>query len=336
MAEIAILPLSEHAQFGMLFAQPRSAEGSYGWFESLAATTLDPGEDAVFVVGFEDGAAKLALPLARKGKSMRALTAPYTTLYRPALCVPRLAHALGARAREYVAGALRLDAMDPNDPGVAAFLEGLMESGLAAARYRHFANWFEPVATFDAYWAARPSRLKATVRRKLAQAHTIGFRCYRENFDEAVAIYEDIHRASWKKPEPHPRFIADMVARLSREGFVRMGVMTLEDKPVAAQIWLVCARKATIFKLAHREDAANHSPGTLLTHWMLSKLVGEEDLEEIDFGRGDDTYKRDWMSQSRARIGVVAGNWRNAAGLVAIAREILPTRLSAALRGNLR
>jgi CelD/BcsL family acetyltransferase involved in cellulose biosynthesis len=336
MEKITILSVSEHARFGALFERPLCAEGSFDWFGALAETTLGLGEEAVLVVAFEDGAAKAALPLARKGPRMRALTAPYTTIYAPALSDAKWARFLGVNAQRYVAGSLQLDALDPADPGAAAYLKGVASSGLVAAQYRHFVNYYEPITTFEEYWNARPSRLKATVRRKLTQARAlkVDFRCYRRGLDEAVAIYEEIYRASWKVPEPHPRFIAKMVDKLARQGFVRLGIMMLERRPVAAQIWLVCRRKATIFKLAHREDAANHSPGTLLTHWMMETLVREDNLDEIDFGRGGDAYKHDWLDRERLRIGLVAGNWKSAAGLGVIAGGVLPTRMSAILRGS--
>ena len=336
MEEIAILSLSEHARFGALFERPVYAEGSYVWFKSLAETTLGPGEAAVMAVAFEDGAAKAALPLVRKGTQMRALTAPYTTIYAPALSDTKWTRFLGANAERYIAGSLQLDALDPADAGVAAYLDGVASSGLIAAQYRHFVNCYEPIDDFDEYWNARPSRLKATVRRKLAQARALqaDFRCYRQSFGEAVAIYEDIYRASWKPAEPHPRFIAEMVDTLARQGFVRLGIMMLAERPVAAQIWLVCGRKATIFKLAHRQDAASHSPGTLLTYWMMETLVREDRLDEIDFGRGDDAYKHDWLDRERLRIGLVAGNWKSAVGLGVIAGRVLPTRMSAMLRGS--
>jgi len=334
MKEIAILSLSEHARFGALFEQPACAEGSYVWFETLAQTTLGPGEAAVMAVAFEDGAAKAALPLVRKGTQMRALTAPYTTIYAPALSDTKWTRFLGLNAERYIAGSLQLDALDPAEAGVAAYLDGVASSGLIAAQYRHFVNCYEPIDDFDQYWNARPSRLKATVRRKLAQARALqaDFRCYRQNFGEAVAIYEDIYRASWKPAEPHPRFIPEMVDTLARQGFVRLGIMMLADRPVAAQIWLVCRRKATIFKLAHRQDAASHSPGTLLTYWMMETLVREDRLDEIDFGRGRDAYKHDWLDRERLRIGLVAGNWKSAVGLAVIAGRVLPTRMSAMLK----
>ena len=334
MVEIALLPLAEPSRFSRVFKQPHSAEGSWGWYQSLAETTLAPGEEAVFAVAFDGRTAKAALPLARRGPLLRALTAPYTTLYVPALTDVRWAHYLGARAQSFVQGSLQLDALDLADPSIAAFLDGLHSSGLIAAQYRNFVNFYERIDNFEEYWNARPSRLRATVRRKLSQAlaEQADFRCYRNSFGEAVAIYDEVYRASWKTAEPHPSFIGTMVEKLAQYGFVRIGIMRLRGNPVAVQIWLVCGRKATIFKLAHREDAQASSPGTLLTHWMISTLIREEALEEIDFGRGADAYKGDWLAESRMRSGVVAGNWKTIAGLRVIAGEVLPTRLSAVAR----
>jgi CelD/BcsL family acetyltransferase involved in cellulose biosynthesis len=334
MAEVKILALTDLGRFEDLFQDPHAAEGSWGWFQSLAETTLEPGEEAVCAVAFEGETAKAALPLARKGGLLRALTAPYTTRYMPAFADAKWASYLGARARSFVDGSLRIDALDPTDSNIAAFLEGLSSSGLFAAQYRNFANFYERIASFESYWIARPSRLKSTVRRKLAQAASeqIEFRCHRSELADAAHMYEEVYRASWKQAEPHPRFIRTMVEKVGQYGFIRIGIMRLRGAPVAVQIWLVCGRKATIFKLAHREDVKELSPGTLLTQWMAATLIRDEGLTEIDFGRGSDAYKRDWLSESRTRIGIVAGNWSTLAGLGAIATEVLPTRLSAVVR----
>jgi hypothetical protein len=331
MTDISVLPFSESGQFKGLFEQPHSAEGSWEWYQSLAETTLAPGEDAVFAVVFESKSARAALPLVRRGSLLRALTAPYTTLYVPALHDVRWARYLGAGAHSFVKGSLQLDSLDLTDPGMASFFDGLRISGLGLAQYLNFVNFYEPIQSFEGYWNARPSRLKTTVRRKLTQALEEGaeFCCYRNAFSEALAVYEDVYRASWKTPEPHRRFIETMVDKLAPSGLVRMGIMKLRGMPVAAQIWFICEHKATIFKLAHRENVKERSPGTLLTHWMISTLVREEALEEIDFGRGADAYKRDWLAQSRMRSGVIAANWKTIEGFRTTVGKVWPTRLSA-------
>jgi CelD/BcsL family acetyltransferase involved in cellulose biosynthesis len=330
MAEIIVLPFPGEFALGGLFDSACFAEGRLAWFETLARTTLSPGEHAVLVVALHEGRPKAALPLVRSRDVLRALTAPYTTRYAPPLPDPAVARELGVRAREYVSAVLRMDGLDTSDPGAAAYLEGLSQTGLTVARYQGFANWYEPVSDFGTWWNARPSRLKTTVRRKLAAARKrdVSFRCLRDGLSEAVGLYQDIYGQSWKNVEPHPDFIATMVRALAPEGLIRIGTMSLGGRPVAAQIWLVCEGRATIFKLAHREDAAELSPGTLLTHHMAENLIREDSLFEIDFGRGDDAYKRDWLSLCRTRTGIIAADWRKAAGLAAIAKDILPARLN--------
>ncbi len=290
------------------------------------------------VVLFRNGLPAAALPIVQSRNGSRALTAPYTTEYIPAFPQPDAAEELGRLARHYASGVLRLDGIDPSRPGVAAFLRGLEASGLTTAQYMGFANWYEPVSDFDSYWQSRPSRLRTTVRRKLAASTRAGmeFRMFRNDWHEAIAIYSEIYASSWKSPEPHQGFIPAMVRELGGEDLVRLGVMVMDGRPVAAQIWLVCGGRGTIFKLAHREDAAAFSPGTLLTVRMAETLIGEENLQQIDFGRGDDAYKRDWLGHRRNRVGVVAADWRSVAGLSAIATEIIPTLGTRAVRRHLR
>jgi len=332
--EIVVRPFPGDFPLGGLFDSAATAQGQRAWFEMLARTTLACGEQAIIVVALLDGSPRGALPLVRTRGGLRALTAPYTTVFAPPLGEPEIAYELGRCASQYVPSTLRLDGLDAAEPASAAFLDGLSRAGLASARYGGFANWYEPVGDFESWWNRRPSRLKATVRRKLAAAskQDATFALVSGDFDEPIAAYEDIYGRSWKTAEPHPGFVRAMVAALAREGLVRMGVMKLGGRPVAAQIWLVCGRRATIFKLAHREDAAALSPGTLLTYRMARALIAADQLCEIDFGRGDDAYKRDWLSSVRTRTGVIAADWRNLSGFRALVKDILPTRLGSFIR----
>jgi CelD/BcsL family acetyltransferase involved in cellulose biosynthesis len=91
----------------------------------------------------------------------------------------------------------------------------------------------------------------------------------------------------------------------------RLAVAASEGKPVAAQLWTVENGVAWIHKLAHDEGAKRHSPGTLLSHALFCHVIDVDGVHEVDFGTGNDGYKRDWMEQVRTRWRLDA--WRMAA-----------------------
>ena len=339
MAQVNLLPLKDFSGQGWLDEQSSQVEGSWAWFETIAATTLDPGETAVLAVASDDaGTARAALPLAvAPDASLRSLTAPYTTRYCPALNEPEWALYLGEQAPGYMKTTMRLDALDLADAGVNAYLTGLARSGLRHATFDHFGNWFETIGDFEAYWASRPTRLQATVRRKLHVAcrdHSVRFSVSGDNatLSQAEKDYLEVYSSSWKEPEPHPDFISTLIHKLGKDGSLRLGTLTFDDVVAAAQIWLVRGRRATIFKLAHRQAFAQLSPGTLLTHWLLQSICRESLPWEIDFGRGDDGYKRDWLKNRRQRYGSISANWRSGAGIKALVSQIYPTRLTRLLK----
>jgi len=247
------------------------------------------------------------------------------------------ARMLGKLLADKVGGTIRLDALDP--AAARSFPDGLAAGGLVVARFRHFANWFESVHNFSDYWNGRESRLKSTVKRKAAPLARDG-RLVFEMIDLAAdwrrgtEIYEAIYGRSWKPAELHPHFIGALLEKMGRRGMARLGVATIEGVPAAAQIWLLSHDRATIFKLAHDPVFDRQSPGTLLTHWMLRLLHEQDGVRHVDFGRGDDSYKRLWLRFCQDREGVLAANPRTLKGLLAVAVDIMPSRVAKLLRGK--
>jgi CelD/BcsL family acetyltransferase involved in cellulose biosynthesis len=84
-------------------------------------------------------------------------------------------------------------------------------------------------------------------------------------------------------------------------GRLRLGLASIDGQPVAAQLWTIEDDLAFIHKLAHDPAAAAHSPGTVLTHALFAMAFDEDQVDFIDFGTGDDPYKRDWMELSDVR-----------------------------------
>jgi CelD/BcsL family acetyltransferase involved in cellulose biosynthesis len=52
---------------------------------------------------------------------------------------------------------------------------------------------------------------------------------------------------------------------------------------------------------------------------MIRHLLDDEHVDELDFGRGDDSYKQDWTGARRQRQGVLLANGWRLRGLAAIA-----------------
>jgi len=287
----------------------------------------------------DDGLIVAAIPLASVDhKLARGLTAPYSTLFQPPLDNSEYAIVLGRLLAPHIAGVLRLDCIDVGDPAMDGFLRGLSEGGSVLAVYAHFANWHEDIAAFPDYWTTRGSRLKSTIKRKsaaLTRDHRLRFETVdlTKDWQSGADIYNAIYAKSWKPPEPHEGFIGSLLRNLGPEGTARLALAVIDDVPAAAQIWLVRPPYATIFKLAQDPKFDQHSPGSLLTHWFLKELCENGGVRSVDFGRGDDAYKKDWLKHRRLRQGAIVANPRTLRGLVATILEIWPTKLSSYIHG---
>jgi hypothetical protein len=215
--------------------------------------------------------------------------------------------------------AILLPGLDPRGAGFAAALAGFKDAGFVAKPYFAWGTWFEPAKgkNFDAYLAGRPSVLKNTWRRKssaLEKACRVNFRTIGE-VEQFIRDYDEVYQRSWKTPEPFPDFMPALLRMAAGMGALRFGVLEADERPVAAQFWLVWRGRAIIFKLAYDEKWSKFSPGTLLTMHMIQHVLECDSPDEINFGRGDDGYKKLWMCSRRERWGIEAANPRTPNGL---------------------
>lgn len=153
--------------------------------------------------------------------------------------------------------------------------------------------------SFAQYWAGRPGPMRTTLKRK-GKKVTVTIETV---FDPASwNAYEAIYAASWKPAEGDPALLRQFAQTEAAAGRMRLGIArTQEGEPVAAQFWTVEAGTAYIHKLAHLETAQTLSPGTTLSAALFEHVMDKDGVDLIDFGTGDDPYKRDWMEQDRPR-----------------------------------
>ncbi|MGN3973114.1 GNAT family N-acetyltransferase [Tsuneonella sp. SYSU-LHT278] len=175
--------------------------------------------------------------------------------------------------------------------------------------------------SFADYWAARPGRMRTTLKRKGKKVEVEIF----DRFDpDAWAEYEAIYAESWKPEEGDPAFLRRFAQAEGAAGRIRLGVArTHESKAVAAQFWTVEDRTAYIHKLAHREDASALSAGTTLSAALFERVIDHDRVELVDFGTGDDPYKRDWMEVDRPRYRIDCLDPRQPKAWPALAKRAL-------------
>ena len=154
--------------------------------------------------------------------------------------------------------------------------------------------------TFDQYWAERPGQLRNTVRRK-AKKNIVSIRIETAFSEEHWADYCEVYSKSWKPEEGNPDFLKNIARQEASAGCLRLGLAYIDGNPVAAQFWTVENGEALIHKLAHIEDATKSSPGTLLSVAMFQHAIDVDRVNLIDFGTGNDPYKREWMEDVRTR-----------------------------------
>ena len=332
--EFHILPFdSAPALLKDAFLSTDRAEADWSWFVTMAQSALGSDEKLVIAALLDQqGICHSALPLVKKGDCLRAATSCYTTEFSPPLQDAKSAFLLGEglarKCRE-----LRLDSLPEGLPSAAAFLDGLRSAGFAIGTYRHFANWHEEISDFPEYWKGRSTRLKSLIQRKGKRFESESRLAFervdlRTDLHRGVALYAAIYAKSWKAPEKHKRFMETLMENLGSAGLAQLGIARIDGSPAAAQVWLVRAPRATIFKLAHDPAFDQHSPGSLLTHWMIRQICEIYGAREFDFGRGNDDYKKLWLKNCRFRYGVVAVDPRSLQGAWRCMTEVIPTRLA--------
>lgn len=155
-----------------------------------------------------------------------------------------------------------------------------------------------------------PSKLAHTVTRKgkkAKQDFDVRVHFYEEDtIEQGLLAYEAVYRKAWQKKEPFSDFIPRFVEVANQEKRLLISVLTFNGQPVAAQLWLEWkAGVFAIYKLAYDQDYQKYSPGSFLLHQSFDYVLAHKKVREIDFGRGDDDYKKDWLPMARVAHGLV-------------------------------
>lgn len=325
------------------------------WFEIQLTSTIPTGERVIFwaveAVADDRPLALLAVrvPAGQEGsllsrrkpgpRSMAALTNYYTCLYdvlvAPEIADPRPLLTALVRAirqdRRQAPLVLEFNYLLRDHAHYPALAAALAGAGLMVIPYFHAATWFEPVAGLSAadYLAQRPKSIRqeyARKARKLENEQSIERRMFwrSDEIEQALGAFQAIYRTSWKDTERHPDFIPTLFRIGITNGQLRVGILYINGQAAAAQIYTLHGGVATAFKDAYDPAFAKYSPASVLRLFTVSYLIDRDRIEEINFGYGDEPYKRDWFSHRRELSGLLACDPASLTGL----KQILWQKLS--------
>ena len=292
-------------------AEKESLFLSRPWFENLIETGLEPPASLLFATVVAGDRVLALLPLQNDATGrVSALKHRYGSLYSLLLAKDDQAEAAQCLAdglRSMGIHGLLLEPVAEDDIPLHLLGERLATHGFQCDRPFRFYNWFLRLEgqSFHDYMSRRPSKLRNTIerkRRKLQREHAFEIRiAVGLEVPALMHAYYAVYSASWKAKELYRDFLDGMVARFSQQGWSRLGILSIDGQPVAAQLWFVVGKKASIFRLAYDQNWQHYSPGSILTAELMRHVIDQDQVKEIDFLVGNDAYKQDWMSQRRER-----------------------------------
>jgi len=239
------------------------------------------------------------LPLAGSDGHLHALANWYTFRFRPIL-TPGAAPLLTDLARDLSTRAHRITLSGLPETDASLLQKAFSKAGWIVTSDTCDKNHILELAgrRYDQYLTSRPGKLRTTLKRKTGKVETQVL----TRFDTEVwAAYEDIYAESWKPEEGSPTFLRAFAETEGAAGRLRLGVARAGGEAIAAQMWTVEGHTAFIHKLAHREAAKPLSPGSVLSAALFRHVIDQDRVTLVDFGTGDDPYKRDWMENVRLR-----------------------------------
>jgi CelD/BcsL family acetyltransferase involved in cellulose biosynthesis len=169
---------------------------------------------------------------------------------------------------------------------------------------------------WEEFWAGKSQRFKKTVRNvanRLARAGTVTVEEHRalDPGDPLFGEMLEVSRRSWKAAERVAiatmpgmvEFFAELTARASARGWLRLWVLRLDGRAVATEYQLEADGR--VHALRSEFDGAlpeELSPGTHLNAEIVRALFGRESVHEYNMGPGENEYKSRWASDAHETV----------------------------------
>jgi CelD/BcsL family acetyltransferase involved in cellulose biosynthesis len=173
--------------------------------------------------------------------------------------------------------------------------------------------------SYDKFLKSKSSNFRYDLKRKLKRAKQLGEVSFRfiENMDDCISFAKiaEIYQKRWKKKATDSiirsdigqQFLEAMCKIWETKKYLKIPVMTINDKPVAFCLGFIEHNKFYYYIPSFDPEFVNISPGNLLMEFIVENFqtLG---ITELDFMKGEESYKLKWSSTFRTNYRLLVAN----------------------------
>ena len=260
-----------------------------------------------------------ALPLISRGAVLASPANWHTpetgVLARDELAASELARVIATAHPRRIALAF----LDRADASVQAF-RGELESAGYQILQRTLTHppYLDLLGDWAAFESGMRSDVRANLRRRRRRLEERGTVTFAEEdgssrldrlFDEVVQVegsgWKDERGTAIGSRADTLRFYREIAGWAAERGWLRIHILRLDDRALAASLALCCDGVHFHLKMGYDPEYRQLAPGMLLMRELIHNAFAEG-LRRVEMLGEDETYKRVWCPETRERIGLQA------------------------------
>lgn len=284
-----------------------------GWVRAWHAA-FGVGEPELVAVR-RDGRLVAVAPLERAGAVLRSPTNWHTPEYALLAEDGDALAVLAAALLEPRPRRLQLGFAPPEGGGIAEVRRTARAAGFRVLERVLERSPYVPVeGDWESYRATRDRKGMKELRRRRRRLEEEGKLSFElndgsERLDELLAEGFEVEASGWKgehgtaivsRPETR-RFYTDVARWAAARGWLRLGFLRLDGRPVAFELNLQTPRRYYVLKGGYDEAFSRYGPGMLIIEDIL-RHVFEAGLESYEFLGSDEPFKLEWTDLRRDRL----------------------------------
>ena len=205
---------------------------------------------------------------------------------------------------------IRLEHVPEGSPTLAAGLKVARELGWRSIVQPTFLTPWRPLSPTEPWDHGLKRKFKSNLRnreRRLAALGDVSFQVVTAAggaLRAALDVFYELEASGWKgergtavaRQRQVKRFYDGLVDHACDD--VRIPILAVSGRPVAAQVLRTCGRTMFMLKTAYDQEHAEYAPGQLITARVIRYGL-EQGLEALDFLADNASWKADWAPRYR-------------------------------------